>query len=77
MVCLVVILLIPYFRNNIGSRISLCALLVTALVNSVVEGFYFEYYNENIIIVQAILLGILLISFSVLWSSYLRRQKTH
>ena len=77
MMCLTAILLIPYFRNNTGSRISLYALLITASVNSVVEGFFFEYYNENIITVQTILLGILLISFSVLWTSYLRQQKTH
>ena len=77
MMCLTAILLIPYFRNNTGSRISLYALLITASVNSVVEGFFFEYYNENIITVQIILLGILLISFSVLWAIYLRRQKTH
>tara|TARA_B100001750_G_C15128892_1_gene408809 strand:+ start:259 stop:492 length:234 start_codon:yes stop_codon:yes gene_type:complete len=77
MMCLTAILLIPYFRNNTGSRISLYALLITASVNSVVEGFFFEYYNENIITVQIILLGILLISFSVLWTSYRRQQKTH
>ena len=76
-VVLSVLLAVPFTRNNTGIKISLVSLLVMALVNSLVEGMFFDFYNQNIITVQTVLLGILLIGFSVLWAIYLRRQKTH
>ena len=72
-----VLLAVPFMRNNTGIKISLVSLFAMALVNSLVEGVFFGFYNQNIIIVQTILLGILLTGFSVLWTIYLRRQKTH
>ena len=76
-VVLSVLLAVPFTRNNTGIKISLVSLLVMALVNSLVEGMFFGFYNQNIITVQTVLLGILLIGFSVLWAIYLRRQKIH
>ena len=76
-VVLSMLLVVPFTRNNTGIKISLVSLLVMALVNSLVEGMFFGFYNQNIITVHTVLLGILLISFSVLWTSYLRQQKTH
>ena len=76
-VVLSVLLVVPFMRNNTGIKISLGSLLVMALINSLVEGMFFGFYNQNIITVQTVLLGILLTSFLVLWIIYLRRQKTH
>ena len=42
------VLLIPYIRNNIGIRIGFVSISVMSFVNAILEGFFFEFYNNNI-----------------------------
>lgn len=74
-VVLSVLLAVPFVRNNTGIKISLGSLLVMALVNSLVEGMFFGFYNQNIAYVQYGLLMVLLVSFLGQWSRVIFQQK--
>ena len=70
-----VLLAVPFMRNNTGIKISLVSLFVMALVNSLVEGVFFGFYNQNIVYVQYGLLMVLLVSFLGQWSRIIFQQK--
>ena len=70
-----VLLVFPFVRNNMGIKISLISLFAMALVNSLVEGMFFGFYNQNIVYVQYGLLMVLLVSFLGQWSRIIFQQK--
>ena len=70
-----VLLVFPFVRNNMGIKISLISLFAMALVNSLVEGMFFGFYNQNIVSVQYGLLMVLLVSFLGQWSRIIFQQK--
>ena len=70
-----VLLVFPFVRNNMEIKISLISLFVMALVNSLVEGMFFGFYNQNIVYVQYGLLMVLLVSFLGQWSRIIFQQK--
>ena len=74
-VVLLILLAVPFTRNNTGIKISLISLLAMALLNSLVEGVFFGFYNQNIVYVQYGLLMVLLISFLGQWSRIIFQQK--
>ena len=61
------VLLIPYIRNNIGIRIGFVSISVMSFVNAILEGFFFEFYNNNISLLEILFLLILIIVFSTQW----------
>ena len=70
-----VLLVFPFVRNNMGIKISLISLFAMALVNLLVEGMFFGFYNQNIVYVQYGLLMVLLVSFLGQWSRIIFQQK--
>ena len=70
-----VLLVFPFVRNNMGIKISLISLFAMALVNLLVEGMFFGFYNQNIVSVQYGLLMVLLVSFLGQWSRIIFQQK--
>ena len=70
-----VLLAVPFMRNNTEIKISLVSLFAMALVNSLVEGMFFGFYNQNIVSVQYGLLMVLLVSFLGQWSRIIFQQK--
>ncbi|MAM42159.1 MAG: hypothetical protein CMO13_02310 [Thaumarchaeota archaeon] len=70
-----VLLVFPFVRNNMGIKISLISLFAMALMNSLVEGVFFGFYNQNIVYVQYGLLMVLLVSFLGQWSRIIFQQK--
>ena len=61
------VLLIPYIRNNIGIRIGFVSISVMSFANAILEGFFFEFYNNNISLLEILFLLILIIVFSTQW----------
>ena len=67
-------LVIPQIRQNTGTRIGFSALAVMALGNAVLEGFLFEFYNQNILLSEFILYTIWFISIAMQWMIILRQN---
>mgnify|MGYP001193466505 FL=1 len=67
-------LVIPQIRQNTGTRIGFSALAVMALGNAVLEGFLFEFYNQNILLSEFILYTIWFISIAMQWMIIVRQN---
>ena len=65
MVLSLLFLVIPQIRQNTGTRIGFSALAVMALGNAVLEGFLFEFYNQNILLSGFILYTVWFISIAI------------
>ena len=73
MMFMIGILLIPQIRKNIGSRISIISIIFVSFINAILEGFLFDFYNQNLIISEIFLLVILLSIFSIQWIISIRK----
>ena len=67
-------LAIPQIRQNTGTRIGFSALAVMALGNAVLEGFLFEFYNQNILLSEFILYTVWFISIAMQWMIIVRQN---
>ena len=67
-------LAIPQIRQNTGARIGFSALAVMAFGNAVLEGFLFEFYNQNILLSEFILYTIWFISIAMQWMIIVRQN---
>ena len=67
-------LLIPQIRQNTGTRIGFSALAVMAFGNAVLEGFLFEFYNQNLLLSEFILYTIWFISIAMQWMIIVRQN---
>ena len=74
MVLSLLFLVIPQIRQNTGTRIGFSALAVMALGNAVLEGFLFEFYNQNILLSEFILYTIWFISIAMQWMIIVRQN---
>ena len=74
MVLSLLFLVIPQIRQNTGTRIGFSALAVMAFGNAVLEGFLFEFYNQNILLSEFILYTIWFISIAMQWMIILRQN---
>ena len=73
MIFMIGIFLIPQIRKNIGSRISIISIIFVSFINAILEGFLFDFYNQNLIISEIFLLVILLSIFSIQWIISIRK----
>jgi hypothetical protein len=67
-------LAIPQIRQNTGAIIGFSALAVMAFGNAVLEGFLFEFYNQNILLSEFILYTIWFISIAIQWMIIVRQN---
>ena len=67
-------LVIPQIRQNTGTRIGFSALAVMAFGNAVLEGFLFEFYNQNILLSEFILYTIWFIAIAIQWMITVRQN---
>ena len=67
-------LVIPQIRQNTGTRIGFSALAVMALGNAVLEGFLFEFYNQNILLSEFILYTVWFIAIAIQWTIIVRQN---
>ena len=74
MVLSLLFLVIPQIRQNTGTRIGFSALAVMALGNAVLEGFLFEFYNQNILLSGFILYTVWFISIAIQWMVIVRQN---
>ena len=73
MIFMIGIFLIPQIRKNVGSRISIISIIFVSFINAILEGFLFDFYNQNLIISEIFLLVILLSIFSIQWIISIRK----
>ena len=73
MIFMIGIFLIPQIRKNVGSRISIISIIFVSFINAILEGFLFNFYNQNLIISEIFLLVILLSIFSIQWIISIRK----
>jgi len=73
MIFMIGLLLIPQIRKNIGARISIISIIFISFINAILEGFLFDFYNQNLIISEVFLLLILLSIFSIQWIISIRK----
>ena len=73
MIFMIGIFLIPQVRKNIGARISIVSIILVSFMNVILEGFLFDFYNQNLIISEVFLLLILLSIFSIQWIISIRK----
>ena len=73
MIFMIGIFLIPQIRKNIGSRISIISIILVSFINAILEGFLFDFYNQNLIISEVFLLLTLLSIFSIQWIISIRK----
>ena len=74
MVLLLLFLIIPQIRQNTGIRIGFSALVIMALGNAILEGFLFEFYNQNILLSEFILYTVWFVSIAIQWMIILRQN---
>ena len=67
-------LAIPQIRQNTGAKIGFSALAVMALGNAVLEGFLFEFYNQNILLSEFILYAVWFIAIAIQWTIIVRQN---
>ena len=73
MIFMIGIFFIPQVRKNIGARISIVSIIFVSFINAILEGFLFDFYNQNLIISEVFLLLILLSVFSIQWIISIRK----
>ena len=73
MIFMIGILFIPQVRKNIGARISIISIIFVSFINAILEGFLFDFYNQNLFISETFLLLILLSVFTIQWVIAIRK----
>ena len=63
------LLLMPAIRNNVGIRIGLVSIVSVSFVNAIMEGFFIDFYNGNLLVSELGLLAVLLIVYIKLWAN--------
>ena len=74
MVLSLLFLIIPQIRQNTGIRIGFSALVIMALGNAILEGFLFEFYNQNILLSEFILYTVWFIAIAIQWMIIVRQN---
>jgi len=64
-----VLLLMPAIRNNAGMRVGFVSIFSVSFVNAIMEGFFFDFYNGNLLMSELGLLVVLLIVYIKQWAS--------
>ncbi len=67
MIFMIGLLLVPQIRKNIGARISIISITFISFINAILEGFLFDFYNQNLFISETFLLLVLLSVFTIQW----------
>ena len=73
MIFMIGLLLIPQIRKNIGVRIGIVSITFVSFINAILEGFLFDFYNQNLFISETFLVLILLSIFSIQWIISIRK----
>ena len=73
MMFMIGILLIPQVKKNIGARISIISIIFVSFINAILEGFLFDFYNQNLFISETFLVLILLSIFTIQWVVAIRK----
>ena len=73
MMFMIGLLLIPQIRKNVGARIGIVSITFVSFINAILEGFLFDFYNQNLFISEIFLLLILLSIFTVQWVMIIRK----
>ena len=68
------LLLMPAIRNNTGMRVGLVSIVSVSFVNAVVEGFFFDFYNGNLLVSELGLLSVLLMVYIKQWVSIIQNN---
>ena len=63
------LLLMPAIRNNVGIRIGLVSIVSVSFVNAIMEGFFIDFYNGNLLVSELGLLAVLLIVYIKQWAN--------
>ena len=63
------LLLMPAIRKNVGIRIGLVSIVSVSFVNAIMEGFFYDFYNGNLLMSELGLLVVLLIVYIKQWAS--------
>jgi len=64
-----VLLLMPAIRDNAGMRVGFVSIFSVSFVNAIMEGFFFDFYNGNLLMSELGLLVVLLIVYIKQWAS--------
>ena len=64
-----VLLLMPAIRNNAGMRVGFVSIFSVSFVNAIMEGFFYDFYNGNLLMSELGLLVVLLIVYIKQWAS--------
>ena len=73
MIFMIGLLLFPQVRKHVGARIGIVSIIFVSFINAILEGFLFDFYNQNLIISEVFLLLILLSIFSIQWIISIRK----
>ena len=68
------LLLMPAIRNNTGIRIGLVSIVSVSFVNAIMEGFFIDFYNANLLVSEMGLLSVLLMVYIKQWVSIIQNN---
>ena len=68
------LLLMPAIRNNVGIRIGLVSIVSVSFVNAIMEGFFIDFYNANLLVSEMGLLSVLLMVYIKQWVSIIQNN---
>ena len=57
------LLLMPGIRTNVGMRVGFVSIVSVSFVNTILEGFFYDFYNGNLFMSELGLLAVLLLVF--------------
>ena len=61
------LLLMPGIRTNVGMRVGFVSIVSVSFVNTILEGFFYDFYNGNLFMSELGLLAVLLLVFIGQW----------
>ena len=61
------LLLISGIRNNVGMRVGFVSIVSVSFVNAIMEGFFYDFYNGNLLMSELGLMAVLLLGFIGQW----------
>ena len=73
MIFMIGLLLFPKVRKHVGARIGIVSIIFVSFINAILEGFLFDFYNQNLFISETFLVLILLSIFSIQWIISIRK----
>ena len=68
------LLFMPAIRNNTGIRIGLVSIVSVSFVNAILEGFFIDFYNANLLVSEMGLLSVLLMVYIKQWVSIIQNN---